>query len=114
MPAQKDAAGHFPADRLDRGPEALLIALRAASRWGPLRTRLSKRQIASQHRNARSAERIGHGYEQRGTAIGSGPVGKHETVVGPSVREMKESADWDLRRSFREFSDRAHAAALYR
>jgi len=111
---KEDATRHFPADRRDRGAEALLIALGAASRWGPLRTQLPEWQIAAQHGDARRTEPIGQCREQRCIAVGPGTVGEHQTAVKPSVREVKESADWDLGRSVREFSDRSHRRPLYR
>jgi hypothetical protein len=64
MTAEINVAWRQPAHARDCGPQSLLIAFGASSRRRPRRSRLPERQIASQYRNARRAERIRQSHQK--------------------------------------------------
>jgi hypothetical protein len=110
MAAKINAARSQASHRRNGGPQSLLIPFRASSRRRPCGSRLPERQIASQHSQARSAERIRESYYKWRPATGAGAMCQHQSV-GTGIRCGVQEASHRLvfRRCLLEFSKLSHS-----
>src|SRR5215470_2211201 len=90
---EKNAARHTLPNDIGRAAQPLSITGGSSGKRRPVRARLAKGQVASQHRKSSFGKCAGYSQQKFGLAIRSRAVGEHKRVTACASREMKEAAN---------------------
>jgi hypothetical protein len=84
--------------------QPLLITIRAAAWWRPLRSHLAKRQVAAEHGKSHTAKSLCQRYQKRSIAVRPRAVGQYKAIASRINRAMQKSSHRHfIRRIFTEF-----------
>jgi hypothetical protein len=91
MATQKRAARNEASQGLNRRSQSLLVSLRTPAWRRAMRPRLAKRQIATEHGEARGTEGVSQCNQQRSVAVRSRAMRKYEAVSVRIVCTMQKA-----------------------
>jgi hypothetical protein len=92
MAAEEEATRDLSSHEIDGGAKSFLITLGASAWWRSTGARLTEGKIATEYGQARRAECVSKGRDERRVAIASRAMRQDEAVRSRDGRQVKESS----------------------
>jgi hypothetical protein len=92
MAAEEEATRDLSSHEIDGGAKSFLITLGASAWWRSTGARLTEGKIATEYGQARRAECVSKGRDERRVAIASRAMRQDEAVGSRDGRQVKESS----------------------